>query len=150
MALMQHFDLFNEILTTYSEDNYEQIQILKEAKDLLDKGVLHVNNADATKTEELDIMQQWRLLESDDVECNVDRCESCSIFSAEHCETCSDDTVLNSMTGLCEYCYVEFYDGASFGSYKGTLETGTHYNSDMVSAGIPNNVVGSVKVFGHD
>ena len=147
---MQYYDSYSEILDTYSEDSYEQIQILKEAKDLLDAGTLHVNNADASLSEELDIMAQWRLLEQDEVECNVDRCDSCSIFSAEHCETCSDDAILNSVTGLCEYCYVEFYDWTTFGSYSGTLETGTYDHTALAAAGIANNSVGSVKVFGHD
>jgi len=96
---MQHFDMYNDILDQYSDDSYEQVQVLREAKAKLDKGVLKIKSKDGTEKEKLKIMKKWRKLEQNEAECTVERCDECSIFSEDHCQTCSSDSVLNIATG---------------------------------------------------
>jgi len=59
MALMDHYDAYLEILNTQEDNRFEQLQVLREAREKIESGVLAVTNPDNGMVEELDVMQRY-------------------------------------------------------------------------------------------
>lgn len=101
----------------------------------------------------LDTLHRYENMEMGTGQCNVANCAECTVFSAEHCQTCNEGTKVDVTTGQCiapQKCKVILYEHGSFNGWAVELEEGEYNHGSMTGKGVKNDQVSSLKVEGHE